>query len=325
MRKKILYFVAIAAIVLFGACSNEELMPETERTFTFTASMPDDSPATRVLLEESGKNIVLKWESGDQLEIAVVQGTNFKDTTIATLTEILDNGKKAKFSLTWPGGLDTSQPFGFYGVYGGGGQSTNNPTDVILPTNTGAAISLANVKSRKDVMLYFAAPNILPSDVTGGVTFKHLGSIFSITLKNISTNNDLVLNKARLEGTTSDNADWAYNSVSGGNIFDMVSETFNTTTGTNGNFISFSTDVASLPAGGGVMTFVAWYPLLPNNSWPELKLVLDDGASTPIVRESVNRKPARAPSAIAGMNYHFYAVFDGANLNFTNAAFVVTP
>ena len=81
MRKKILYFTTVIAMVLFAACSNEDALPEnTGRTLSLTASMPEegatqgepsasasvkDEPDTRVSLELGTDKTVVKWELND--------------------------------------------------------------------------------------------------------------------------------------------------------------------------------------------------------------------------------------------------------------------
>ena len=93
MKKLLFSLVAIAIIVLMGACSNDELFPETNtekgRTLSLTASMPDD-PNTRVTLTQEGKNIKLKWEVNDQIQLAFVQGTTKRKGTVKVIS-ISDN------------------------------------------------------------------------------------------------------------------------------------------------------------------------------------------------------------------------------------------
>ena len=66
----------------------------------------------------------------------------------------------------------------------------------------------------------------------------------------------------------------------------------------------------------------SWYPVLPDNTWPELKLTLKN-ANTNGDLVTANSKFARTTPIVAGKNYRFYAAFDGTNLNFTNENFVV--
>ena len=319
-------FTAMTVILFLGACSNQdEVLTENDnnesaRTLSLTASMPEGEPQTRVDLKRNGKNIELTWIVGDVINLAYVQN-GITRTGNATVASISNGGKTADFgTVTLPSGINPGV-FDVYGVYGGGG-ITPNTTNAILPTNPGSAYSLNHVQTRRDVMLYFTFKDFnTTNDANSNVDFQHLGSLFSITLKNNCTTN-LNLRYARLEGITADNENWAYNSGAGGNSFDLVNATFDTTE-TLGNSISFTTEVNVLPSGGGEMTFWAWYPLLPNNSWPELRLELEN--STGVFLSSVNSKDARPTSAVAGKNYHFYAEYDGVNLNFTNDLFVVTP
>ena len=208
MRKKIFQFTTIATILLLGACSNEAQVHETNpikgRTISLTASIPDDEPSTRVNLNQQVKNISITWVVGDQLQLAFVQGTS-KIKENVTVTSISNNGKKAHFNIPIPDGWKGQ--FKLYGVYGGGGIDINGPNPVaILPTNSGSASTLAALKN--DVMLYFEN-DMQTTDTQSSVVFKHLGSIFSITLGNINQNAiDFIkqneVNEARIKGVNLD-------------------------------------------------------------------------------------------------------------------------
>ena len=320
MRKKLLSFVALAAIVFLGACSNEELLPEPDQTFTFSATMPDDNPTTRVTLTEEGKAIALRWEIDDVMDVVIIQGT---ETAVGTAkidsTTITPDGKRARFNPQVSGGnINPNLPFNFYGVYGGRGLASTNPTNALLPEDPSASRSLDEVQDNEDVMLYFAHEGITSSDVATGVTLNHLGSLFKITLRNNCTTGTLNLEQgAQLEGINNPGAeDWAYDFSTVGTVFDLTTQTFQNT-GTGINSMSFTTNTATI-APGEEATYWSWYPVLEDNTWPELKLILVDAAGDPIENlETVNSKTRTTP-IVAGRNYRFYAAFDGTDLNFTD-------
>ncbi|NLB77084.1 MAG: fimbrillin family protein [Crenarchaeota archaeon] len=184
MRKKLFPILTLAIMLALGACSNEEILQDTNsgtnpgdgRTLTLTASMPDE-PTTRVALEQQDdKTIALTWEADDVLQLVFVQGeqgeSKIKGT--ATVTNISDDGKKAQFDIALPDGFDTGK-FDLYGVYGGG-ELTG--TIVTLPSNAGNATSLdgtedTSVQNRKDVMLSFASTNIDATNPNVSVVFNH--------------------------------------------------------------------------------------------------------------------------------------------------------
>ena len=331
MRKKLLSLVAIATIVFFGACSNEELLPEPEQTFTFSASMPQkksptssialNDPTTRVALEEVDKDIVLTWETDDILEVVATQidGTILGTGTANIIPEsISSDGKKAKFTTSAP--LPTGT-FNFYGVYGGRGLSSTNALLPLAPSTSG---SLDEVQNNKDVMLYFAHENTSQAELTNGVTLNHLGSLFMITVQNNCETGTLDLQQALLEGVNNnDNLDWAYNFAETGTVFDLSTQSFQNT-GTGINSIAFTTNTEKI-APGEEVTYWSWYPILPGNTWPELKFrMINANPSGELV--TVNSKPARITQTnpvVAGKNYRFYAEFDGDDLNFTNDQFEV--
>ncbi|MFA6769661.1 MAG: leucine-rich repeat domain-containing protein [Bacteroidales bacterium] len=340
MRKIVLYWAAIILVLFLGACEREALSPESEsetkpqieRKITITASVPrDDDPTTKVSLEETDAEIILKWQVGDVLNFAFVkEGTKAKNSVTLTAGDITNGGKRATFAITIPSGFSPGT-FDLYGVYGGGGIDITGTNPVAkLPTNAGNATSLAgdettSIQKRKDVMLYFASKAFDP-DSPQPVTFKHLGSLFSITLKNSGSASLDNLYEARLAGINHDNnLNWAYNSRAGGKSFNLVTGKFLETAGA-GEYLSFRAKENNLPIDAKI-TFWGWYPPLPEeegwsktNIWPELKLELRDVAET-LPYTSVNSKPARSTRLVAGNNYYFYAVWDGSSLNFTDESF----
>lgn len=328
MRKKILYPLVIITMVLFAACSNEELLseatPEAPRTLALTASMPD-KPTTRITLEEDDGDIALKWVVGDILELAFVQDTIPLDTVkikqTTTVTNVSLDGKKAQFNIIIPAEIDGDKVFNLYGVYGGGGLDDDNPTVVILSQNAGNAGTLSEVEAREDVMLYFSAV-VDPIDPQISVTFQRLGSLFSITFLNNGLADINNLQEIRIR-SANETDQWAYNTEAGGQIYCLVNEIFlNQDTG-SGYYIYFNASNSSFPIGVPT-TLWGWYPPLPGESWPELYLAVQAQGS-PDWGYSQNSKPVRATPPVAGKNYRFYATWDGTNINFTDSAFNVTP
>ena len=321
MRKEILFFITIAAMMLFSSCSNEESLLEshldTGRVLSLEATMP--GVKTRVGLEQKVDNTIsLSWEDGDQLELVIVQdGNKFKD--LVAITNISPDKKKANFNIVIPNKINTELPFNIYGVHGGGGLSDGNYTEVKLPENPGDAVSLDDISAKKHMMLYFISEVDFSSSSTISVAFKHLGSLFNISLKNTSgTENISNIQEVRLVGVNGAD-DWAYNTGVGGNIFDLEDETFKA--GVAGNYISFK-PVANGLASGSTMVFWGWYPPLPDKNWPELKLELinDEGTIT-----SVNTKPARDIPTVAGKSFYLFAEWDGVDLQFTDEDSNVIP
>lgn len=322
MKKNLFSILTLAIMMFFGACSNEELFEENNpvpnlegRTLSITASMPDE-PATRVALEQkTDKTIALTWEVDDVLQFVFVQGeTKMKNSVTLTADNITNEGKKAVFNIVIPEGINETAAFDLYGVYGGGDISG---TVVSLPSNAGNATSLENVQTRKDVMLYFET-KIDATNKNPSVTFQHLGSLFSITLKNSGTASLDNLQEAQLVGiNNTGNENWAYNATGDAQTFDLATGKFQNLESA-GNQISFKAAVNSLPAGDEI-TFWSWNPPLPGLDWPELQLQLRD-VSTSFATSS-NTKAARTAPTAAGKAYYFYATWDGAELAFADESF----
>ena len=340
MRKKYLPFIAIAIMTFFVACSNEDLIteentPEAEGAITITASMPDDEPQTRIVLTRDEKNINLTWQPNDWLQFAFVQnGTKRKKSIQLSSANILNNGKRVTFTINPPDGIVANQPYDLYGVYGlystnteVGGISDANPTNVILTRNPGNRGTLDLVQNRGDVMLYFKS-SVTPGNPPTTVTFKHLGSLFAISFNNtVNPSPTSGVTGARLVGVDANgdeltNGNWAFNNGTGGQVFNLLTEQFQDIT-TAGNYISFSTAGTTWNV-GQTTTLWAWYPPIPNQVWPALRLVMTNSSGDEVL-SSYNFKPQRPTAPVAGKVYHFYARWNGAVLNFTNDQFVVSP
>lgn len=220
MKKIILHLTTIAIIMLLGACSNDdtlpEINPETARTISFTAIIPEDDPDTRVsLTQQNNRNIALKWEKDDVLHFAIVpvgEGTTTQTSYTLKQADISTDGKKANFSISLSG--VTTSTFKLYGVYGGEGIEipTNGNPVAKLPANPGSATSLEDTESesiqkRKDIMLYFATEDITTTNPQISVTFQHLGSLFSVNLRNTCYNTFTNLTEVRLVGVNSDSSE----------------------------------------------------------------------------------------------------------------------
>lgn len=329
MRKKTLPLFAIATMLVFSACSNEDILQETNtettieaaRKISVTASL-NEEPTTYLGLEETAdKNIVLTWEVGDDLQLVFVQGTSKAATTVTlTAEDITNGGKRASFDIDVPTEIDENANFNLYGVFGGGGinlgDATINPY-AILPIDAGKTDLLSDVEARKHVMLHFES-EITPENPQVSVNFQHLGSLFSISLFNNSTI-DLsgLLTQMRLSGA----GQWAYNTDDGGGQFyDLVDGLFLNQVDGSGTYISFNATGISFSAGATV-TLWGWYPPLPDTNWPELQLqVLTTSTTNPLIG-SLNRKPQRLSATPAGKSYRFYAEFNGTQLIFTNNEF----
>ena len=325
MRKYIYYLTTIAIIMLFGACSNDVLFnendqgltPNTEGVISLTATMPSN-PTTRVALtQEENLAIKLTWEVGDQLELVFVQ-KDIKIKQTVTVGGISSDRKNASFDIIIPSGITGN--FDLYGVYGGGGVSVDNPTLVKLPTKAGTAGSLASVKERKDVMLYFASKDLKINATEASVNFKHLGSLISIMIKNTGSETLTGLKEMRLTGI-GENANWAYNNGEGGKTYNLVTGKFDEIN-SGGNYISYSTTDMSISAGAS-KTFWYWTPMV-DKTWPKLKLE----AVTPdnnVYKTSTNNKPEATIPYTAGMVYYYAAEWNGANLEFKDIEVPTAP
>ncbi len=293
MNKKVLPLIVTTIIILFAACSSEDILPEenvkikTEEShsLTFTASFPEDDPETRVSITEDAdsKSITFKWEEKDVIELLFVQGET-KAAGEATVNKIIDEGTTAEFSFSIPEGIN-EEPFDLYGIYGGSLDETD-PSIAAMPNNAHSATSLDDMQTKKLTMLYFKSTDF-DIATAPAVSFKHVGSIFTLTIKNTSDTKLEGIFDARIVGInpTEENKNWAYNPYSGHDFIDAKSEA----------------------------VFWSWASPLENVALPDLKIDLrkkDESGTTPFI-ESENIIPTSGKTAKIGKRYSFYAVYDG--------------
>ena len=316
MRKKLFPFITILTLALFlGACNSEDVMPEigsetnpelTERTISFTASMPgEDDPATRVgAAEEADRGITLTWDENDKLDLLFVQGENkFHEST--TVTNIENGGKNATFTVPLPDGITDGTPYNLYGVYGGGAVSTTNPALIGLPAIEGTTLNEENVG--KKVMLRFAKEGLNLTDAVGAVNFEHVGFLFTAKIKvTAGSVNDIT--SVQLVGADAGNETWAYNASA--NHLDMEAATF-TAEGTRGNTVNFQN--SEKDATNNILTVRNWLPGA-QTEFPTLKLRVNGTATA-------ETKPARTLEV--GRAYYLYAQYDGTELVFADKEFTV--
>lgn len=347
MREYLLHIAIIFSILSFGACNNylpnedNELPPPSGNTLSITADIPDEGPTTRVNLTEDGQNIKLTWKIGDVIQFAVKQDQTTLKANDYTLVEedITNGGKTVKFTVNIPTGISISAPYTLHCVHGGGGIAVSGTNvNAVLPKRSymaTPAVTLPNVEDMNDVMLYFST-EIQPANPNTKVTFKHLGSIFAIHLKN-SGGNRTNIKGLELVGVSSTdvntvtNTHFAYNSFypAYGNL---SANTYNLETGvfsnnapgttTSDNYLHFKAENTFSLISNTTRVFWAWYPIRPNLEWPALRLDIKTGQNEDgTTVRGTNSRPAKTP--VAGKTYHFWAEY-GSALSFV-PPFTDTP
>lgn len=335
MSKIIVYITTIVTIIFWGACNNEEFLPETEvetvRTIELTASMPEEDPVTRVDLDKDGKNIELTWKVNDEIQIVFIQKGVPVSAESVYVNSTSNGGKTANFSIKLPKEITTGT-FDLYGVYGGNGLLPEDPTIAVLPRNPYNANSLnigpSSVESRKDVVLYFSYKNIPVNSPQTSVQFKHLGSLFSIVIDDTNANmadylSSQDISQIHLIGVNNENQKWAFNSIACGQRFNLVTEKF-VDYGNSNNYIYYK--LSPINFTDGLITVWGWYPM-PGKIWPELKLEFTNSRGSNSIL-TVNSKLAKGIAPVAGKSYYFYVTHDNApapnrKFYFSDAAFNV--
>ncbi|HHU95709.1 MAG TPA: hypothetical protein GXX67_00390 [Petrimonas sp.] len=318
MKNKIILWIA-SALLLFAGCINDEIVeeqptPEVEGgTLVITASMPDESPQTRVnLAPEAGtKNIVVTWKAGDVIRFYFKQGENFSPTS-TSVTLIAENisgdGKSATFTVTVPADINSAAEFTVYAVHGANSKLEGGI--VLINVSPGAFTPLNQLQ---DVPISGSV------DVTPGnpinISFNHLGTLQCLTVKNTSATDFTFTPSLVNEGVT----DWYYTATAGAIPYFRLT---GTDAGTVANYNEDFTPPASTPITLGQnseIELAQWVRPKADLYVPKIKLNAQPPVGNTIV--SVNSKPQRTSYMQQGRAYHLYALWDGNYLYFADDTF----
>jgi len=331
MKKINIAIVSVLAILPVG-CIHDGLPNNNEQghTITITALLTEETqtrPNTRIAMEEKGLDIDLYWEDGDKIQLGIVY-IDTQDRTIKTVQEeavVVDteNNRKATFNLVIPN--DVKEKFDLYGLYGGKGLNTEDPSRANLPdTEDFFAHDLHTLYKKGVVMLYFEALNIDKTTPKFGVNFQHMGSFFKILVKNTGSATINNITEAILEQDGSIGQIAAYPLS---NRFSIKDKYFLT-----GGAESAKTTQVRFPANNayvvenGVLAFWAWLPMAKGEGegadWPALRLSIRNGTGSATVTYT-DYKAAR--KATTGKAYHLYATHNGNALAFVGPGVIEIP
>lgn len=168
-------------------------------------------------------------------------------------------------------------------------------------------------------MLYFQSTEVSLDSPSLVVNFKHVGSLFRIYLKNVSTSPLEGISEIRISGVNTGDNNWAINNVSGDVKFDLINGKIILSENGMGNSVSFKSSGSTIAA-KSVATFWAWYPSNTAPQWPEVKMEVVDKNGT-IIHTSTNSRPSKAPAS--GRAFNIYGVWNGKALNFSDNKFTV--
>jgi hypothetical protein len=316
-----LFLWMIAALLVVAGCTNDEIAseqptPETEKgKITLTASVPDETPQTRLSLgQQAGTlNITVRWKAYDQIRFFFKQGDVIKEGTPVTLTPdaISDGGKTATFTIDIPAGIDGNAAYTLYAVHGSPFISLDVAGKInvqVLPAEFWTLTNLNMVPIAGQVEIAAGAS-------IGTINFNHLGALQCLKIKN-SSNTQLSF-IPQLENE--EGAKWYYAfSDPNAPFYDLI-----------GNQVSYAEKGTVIGSAlihlnsGETVLCAQWVMPIPNAAVPEIKLRIVPTHGGQIV--SVNSKPARANPMQTGKAYHLYALWNGTSLYFTDASLNPPP
>lgn len=309
-RKLLFHFLTLTILFLMGCETDDvptEIIPGPEKgnnKFSLVVALPSIE-TTRLALKENATDIGLTWEESDEIQVAFIQG-NVKIKQKAKVTNIRDEGKRGSFQFTMPEEINSGR-FDIYAVYGAELTDTD-PTVVQLPAYAGYASSLDEIDASK-VVLTFSQKEIRSevNEVRGAL--KHIGSIIGISIQNTGSATLDNLDEVRL--VTNDDS-WVYN-LGTGSTYDIVSGQF-TGAGDTENYLSINANGITV-GGRESVAMWGWFPIPPEQSWPEFNILLKDITGNTIA-ESGNSKMLSS-NVTVGNSYYIHSQWNGTGLLFT--------
>lgn len=250
--RKILSTLIILAIVFASCTQNDPIEQPKTRTLhaVTTVTTPSD---TRLTAKDNEGTIRFTWEVKDVIHLAFVQGKVQKNAD-ATVTRISDDGRTAYFDVVVPEQI--TGDFTLY-AYRGYGLKTDQPTAVLQPYPNEFAKNLAEQQTLVSV---WAKQNVAydPNDTaepTVKLSFKHIGAMMTLKIKNKNTSGNVVFEYLLISSTS--HTYWAANAQRQGRAsfkmdteaFDIATENYELAFGMNPNGI----------APGEVQTYYHWF------------------------------------------------------------------
>lgn len=304
--KKIFLFVAILTLIIAG-CNKTEIsnIPETAEIgahhLNISVFMPQET-FTRTTVETAGLfNINVKWKVGDKITLIFKKDEQFEIVENVIITPSIEDPRKGSFDVTLPQGFN--YPFDLYGVFA-------------AKVVTEKGVLYADVSSREgsfpnfNIPMYFKIRD-LHDDGNISVSFKHLGTMEVVTLKN-NSNASYKVKRVIAQSVNGTIPSWFHTTNAD------TRPCFNLETETNISYLSFMAGTApemqtiEIPA-GREHEFVRW--MAPKNTHPSaIKVKVTSETGTEI--ESDIRPDRNAPLK-TGYAYHLYLEYNGSELHFT--------
>lgn len=191
MKIRLMSTVLLAGMIFMGCNKEVSDFSKEGRLITVTASMPVEifdaagSVRTRTSIENAESKIVVKWKTGDTINLFTVQDGKIYEISGVKLNVDPGNAKRAEFTFSLPSGVDVNKDFTLYGVHGLTTFSKKDGKILIDRTPRFASFSEP-----------FELPMTFKTDISApgnqplkpfGVQFKPVGTMQLFELKNTGT------------------------------------------------------------------------------------------------------------------------------------------
>jgi hypothetical protein len=307
----------VSALLLLVGCTNEVIVNEQqtpeEGKITLTASMPGESPETRVNLapEVGTKNINITWRVGDQAKFFFKQNSTIVEALVElTIDDIAMEGKEADFTVDIPEGINGQNPYTVYMTHGA--ESKLVEGQILINVTPSRLMPMADLHD---------VPVVGSVEVAGGasagdIPLQHLGTLQCVTIQNSSAE-ELSFISPSIYLTDWDASQYFYDKDY------YYVPYYNLISGEVENIEEEYSSPAETPitvAPNATVLLAQWIKPLPGIPASKIRLEISVQPYGPEI-SSQNRKPARNSVMQTGRAYHLYALWDGSTLCFTDDTF----
>lgn len=331
-----LFFLAAVAFILASCSNNEIVVPDenvlnvkTEQQVLHITASFEESVETRATLEESGttliKSIIYKWQTTDKIQFSFVQSGLLNPITAeANVTSVSADGRTAQFTVPVPTEIDRTAEYKLYAFRSdrkssitSGSVLNTNSTIAVLPTQQ---FDYKATLADQAIIFSIWSEKTIPANNTLDIalSFKHLGSIMTLNLKNVGTTAINDLHSLILQESSSKS--WIYNRYLGGGgaQFDMATGTFvSGQEKPSWTLTFFSSSLTFNPQSVG--TYYLWF--IPKSDAMPITLRLYSykgvGEGDRTGESAVDASKTITQSLVRGKNYVLFAHINGDSSPYT--------
>ncbi len=319
MKRNIINLLGVLVLLFTAAgCSKKhEQAPESQGNRLLTIHVTDNGNMRSIVKDLNSKGVAMTWEYGRfDLHVIVRQGS---ETAWVKNLEILRGNtyESATFEVEIPENINLEQPYDLIGVMAKRIHMANGKVMVGVEGHGLYSLTSTSSNNNTDVPMYFAVSGVNHHETSVDATFKHLGSLFVLSVINTSdrplrTAGFAVIPTASTATPFYHKAALPFVGTEKLPYIDILAP--DKTPEEMPSEVKYPEVI--LPA--GEVTHMGFWAMPNGNNAPETQVVIYNADTRmPIIADKVK---AAGKAFAAGMAYNIYAEWDGTTLKLLDKA-----